>query len=177
MTKRKEPQLGNVVRDVTTGVTGIATQYSEMLSGTVQMAVQPLLPEKTKCAGPADPAFPALNVDVGLLDFVSDGIADRVQPATADHIDLGNVVEDKVTRLVGTAITRTTFINGCVYYHVLPQQTAKQREEGKEPESSFVAVQRLRVHNEGLAAEMAENLAAPPATRPGGPSTRAPRAS
>jgi hypothetical protein len=173
--KRKVPQLGNIVRDIATGFTGMATQYIEMLSGSVQLAVQPQLPEGTTNTGDSLAIPTALSIDLPQLDFVADGAADRVTPAAPQTIELGNEVEDVVTGLVGITVQRSTFINGCVYYNVQPKQTAKQKEEGTFSDTGFVAAQRLEVVGPGVAARMAPVIAAPAEKRPGGPTTRAQR--
>ena len=172
---RKIPKLGNIVRDITTGFTGTAVQFVEMLSGSVQLVVQPQLPEGATNTGDTQAIPAALSIDLPQLDFVADGIADRVVKPAEQTIVLGNEVEDIVTGLVGITVQRTAFINGCVYYNVQPKQTAKQKEEGTFSDTGFVASQRLEVRGGGVAAKMAPAIAAPAATRPGGPTTRAQR--
>lgn len=172
---RTIPQLGHIVRDATTGFTGTATQYIEMLSGTVQLAVQPMLPEGSTHTGDALAIPTALSIDLPQLDYVSAGIASRVIAPAPQTIRLGEEVEDIVTGLRGITVQRSTFINGCVYYNVQPKQTAKQKEEGTFSDTGFVAAQRLEVVGDGVAAKMAPATAAPAAKRPGGPTTRAQR--
>lgn len=172
---KKTPVLGNYVRDATTGFTGIATQFIEMLSGNVQLAVQPQLPEGTTHV--ADSAIPpALSIDLVQLDYVSVGIADRATPPTPQTIRLGEEVEDMVSGLVGIVVARTSFINGCVYYTVQPKQTAKQKEEGTFTGDAFLPSQRLKIMGNGIAEEVAPATAAPAERRPGGPTTLARRA-
>jgi hypothetical protein len=172
---RKIPKLGNIVRDITTGFTGMATQYVEMSSGTVQLAVQPQLPDGATNTGDALAIPAALSIDLPQLDFVADGAADRVLPAAPQTIALGNEVEDMVSGLRGIVVTRTTFINGCVYYNVQPKQTAKQKEEGTFTDSAFLPSQRLEIKGDGIARKIAPATAAPVSERPGGPTTRAQR--
>src|SRR5437762_608731 len=142
---RQIPKLGNIVRDITTNFTGIATQLIEMSFGTVQFAVQPQLPEGATNTGDALAIPAALSIDLAQLDYVADGIVDRVTPAAPQTIALGNEAEDMVSGLRGIVITRSTFINGCVYYNVQPKQTAKQKEEGTFTDSAFLPSQRLEV--------------------------------
>lgn len=175
-TTRIQPALGNTVRDVTTGFTGTATQLVEMMSGTVQLAVQPKMDAGKAFMEANDGAPPALSIDIHQLDVVDAGIADRVITPVASLITLGNEVEDIVTGFIGTAISRNTFLNGCVYYNVMPRQTKKQREEGTMPESTFLPVQRLKLLAPALAAQVAQTMTTPAAKRPGGPTTRAQRA-
>lgn len=178
MTKAaKKPQLGNIVRDVTTGFTGTAFQYVELISGTAQLAVQPLLKNgDTHDASTSEGIPPALNVDIGLLDYVSDGVVDRVRPAAPESIKLGDEVEDNVTGLIGIAVSRVTFINGCVYYHVQPRQNAEQKKKAEFSTPSFFPSGRLKTLSKGVSEEMAPRLQGAAEKRPGGPSTKATRA-
>lgn len=174
---KQTPQLGNVVRDITTGLAGIAFQYVELITGTVQLAIQPQLKKgEAYVTTTAEGIPPGLNVDLALLDYVADGIFDRVAPAAPTDIALGNKVEDIASGLVGIAISRVTFINGCVYYNVQPGQTDKQKKEGEFSLPSFLPGARLKKLADGIAKQMAPALTAPAEKRPGGPSTRAQRA-
>jgi hypothetical protein len=172
----QKPQLGNIVRDVTTGFTGTAFQYVELLTGSTQLAIQPLLKEGETHVLNAEGIPPAMNVDVDLLDYISDGIISRVKPAAPQDIRLGDEVEDNVTGLKGIVITRVTFINGCVYYHVQPRQNEKQKKDAEFSGPSFFPSVRLKTVSSGVAEQMAPVLTMPAEKRPGGPSTKATRA-
>jgi hypothetical protein len=173
---RTLPKLGNTVIDTLTGVKGIAYQYIEMISGTVQLAVQPKLPADTAGLPGAEPVLPGINIDIQLLDVVDEGIADRVIQPGPETIALGNEVETMIGGQTGVAINRLTFINGCVYYHVQQRPTQKQKDEGTLPEMLFVSSKMLKVTGQGLAKQAETNMTEPVQKRPGGPSTRATRA-
>lgn len=172
----QKPQLGNIVRDVTTGFTGTAFQYVELLTGSTQLAIQPLLKEGETHVLNAEGIPPAMNVDVDLLDFVSEGVADRVKPAKPESIRLGDEVQDNVTGMKGITISRVTFINGCVYYHVQPRQNEKQKKDAEFSPPSFFPSVRLKTLSKGVSEQMAPVLTIPAEKRPGGPSTKATRA-
>ena len=40
------------------------------------------------------------------------------------YIELGSTVKDKISGLIGTAVSRTEYLNGCIQYCVMP--TAKK---------------------------------------------------
>ena len=174
---RTIPKLGHLVRDITSGFTGIAIQQVEMISGTVQLGVQPQLEDGKTTTGTPEGIPAALSIDLAQLDYVGPGIADRVTPAGPEKIALGNTVEDMASGLVGCAVSRSTFINGCVYYHVQPRQTEKQKKEGTFTDHAFIASPRLQVIDQGIAPKMAHTQTEPVTRRPGGPTTKAMRPS
>lgn len=165
---KKEVKLGHTVRDMVTGFTGIATQLVELLSGTVQFAVQPKLGAK---ATPGD--YPnGMNLDIQTLEFVDDGVAKTVIPPAVTELVLGNEVEDILTGFKGTLTSKNTFINGCVYFHVLPKMTKEQKEQNKAPDSEFFDHARLKKISDGVVKKAAVTLEKPVAQRTGGPATR-----
>lgn len=167
-----EAKLGNVVRDVVTNIQGIATQYVEMYNGTLQLCVQP----KLKGDDPIVGAIPdAVNIDIQQLEFVEDGIVNKVVAAQETDIILGNEVEDISTGFRGYAMVKHTFINGCIYFHVRPKQSKEQKNSNKIPESEFVSAKALKVIGAGIATDFAQELAKPAKERTGGPMTKASR--
>jgi len=176
MNERKIPQLGNTVIDITSGLKGIAWQYIEMISGTVQLSIQPRLPDDAPVASPTEPIPPGLSVDIALLDYINDGAVDRVTPAKPEVIALGNEVEDLTTGIRGIAVKRVTFINGCVYYNIIHKMTEKQKEEGSSALEQFISSTLLKVVGNGIAPQVAKNSEGPAERRPGGPSAKVMRA-
>jgi len=173
-TAAKIPQLGNTVRDTITGYTGIAAQQLELISGTIQFAVQPKIDKKAESGKYPD----ATNIDVQMLEFVDDGVAARVtQPTAIIPFELGNTVKDTVTGFTGIATGKHTFINGCVYFSVTPPMSKEDKEKGTQPEAGFFDAGRLARTGKGVAQSYVK---APEVEktkeRPGGPSTRARRA-
>jgi len=173
MATKKQPQLGNTVRCVVTGLTGIAYQTTELATGTIQYSVQPKLAGKEPIAG----AIPdAISIDVQLLEYIDDGIAERVIQPEVTPIKLGAEVEDVATGIVGMTTSKVTFVNGCVYFNVQPKQTKKQKEEGVIPDIQFISSNRLKQIGAGFSKHVEKNLDTPPEKRTGGPMTRARRA-
>jgi hypothetical protein len=151
-------KLGATVRDAVTGLTGIATQWTEFQSGTIQLAVQP--PNKK-----GENTLPdAHNIDIQLLDYVDEGLAARVTKPTAVPIPLGSIVEDTVTGMKGTAVRRVIFINGCVYYDVVPKKKSAMFDDN--PTAQFVDGTRLKVITPAVVEPRVEVRTRPP----GGPS-------
>lgn len=62
-------------------------------------------------------------------------------------IQLGNIVRDTVTDLVGTATSRVEYLNGCIQYAVLPKVGA----DNKIPEAYYIDHQRLEFVDDGVA--------------------------
>jgi hypothetical protein len=165
-------RVGATVRDAMTGFTGTAMSRVELMGGNVQFAVQP------KLAADAKPGeFPdAVNIDHHLLDFVDAGLSPRATEPPPVTVELGDKVYDIVTGLEGIAVSRITFLNGCIYYNV-QQQKMQDKQTGIEgaPEPMFLSQARLGVVKPAAAA-----VQVPKATTagrvPGGPSTCAQRA-
>jgi hypothetical protein len=60
-------------------------------------------------------------------------------------IKLGDKVEDEITGLVGIAVSKTEFLNGCTQFQVQPQGIDK---DGKIKESEFIDEQQLKIVKE-----------------------------
>ncbi len=172
MTKTaREVKLGNVVRDVVTGVQGTAVQYLTLLNGSIQFGVQPKVTPKEP-----DKIPEAWNIDDNQLAFVDEGLEGKVVPPPEVAINLGDKVRDKITNLVGVTILKAVFINGCVYFSVQGELTDKKAE--KPPEPLFLSHDRLEVIKPAFIAPPATQTSQPQAQRPpGGPTTRANRMS
>lgn len=112
----KDPILGCTVRDLITGFTGIVIQRRDMLNGNVQYAVQP----KNKDGENNLPD--AHFFDFHMIEEVDKGVSDKVMEPTHPGFVLGIKVRDKATGLEGTLINRGTFLNGCVFYDVMPEK-------------------------------------------------------
>jgi hypothetical protein len=57
-------------------------------------------------------------------------------------IKLGDQVKDKITGFIGTVVSRTEFLNGCIQYEVVPKC---KKGENKIPEGINVDEQSLEV--------------------------------
>lgn len=104
-------KIGQTMRDLTTGFTGIAINRSTMLNGTVQYNLQPRVKDDT---------YPdAISIDENLLETVDEGVSAKATPSTyTSNIRLGNTVKDLVTGIVGIATMSSEYLNGCTQFHV-----------------------------------------------------------
>ena len=156
-----EIKIGQKVRDVMTGFTGIVIYRTEEMSGNIRYAVQRQMAE-------GETAYPeAILLDHHTLDVVDDGIRDRVTKAKAPTIPLGSQVSDKATGMEGVLVERSIHINGCIRCGVVPKKE-KGQFLNSNPDASHVAEDRLTVISNGLVAVAKE--VSPKA--PGGPAIR-----
>lgn len=134
-------KLGVTARDKVTGFTGVVTSRVDFLSGNVQFSLQPK---------GADGNLPdAHYFDFHMLEFVDEGVSANVMLPAQTSIKVGNKVRDKASLFTGTATGKTTFMNGCVYFTVVPEMrtTALINEV---PAGSFLEHTRLEVVGDGL---------------------------
>lgn len=153
--------LGQIVRDMASGFTGTAVTRSELFNGNIQFGVQPRM-------GEGDTEFPdSLALDHHLLEVIDDGISERMTPPGPCAINVGDKVTDIVTGVKGVAVTKSVFLNGCIYFEVQP---TKSRLAKLQPDRAFVDHTRLKV--------VKKSEAAPKDTvrAPGGPVRRVLRA-
>ena len=160
MAANKKPiSLGNIIRDITTGMTGTCTSRTDFMTGNVQYTIQPTI---TKGASAAPEG---LSCDELQLDYVSAGAADRVTPAPDNiGITLGHTVTDIVSGFTGIATKKITFMNGCVYYVVV----AKMSKNGTVKEA-FCEYQHLTAVDAGVVHKL---MPKPKTAYTGGPNTK-----
>jgi hypothetical protein len=115
--------IGCIAVDLASGFEGIAVSRSELFNGNVQFAIQPQC-QKDSSTLPDPFAFDAIS-----LVYKNKGISEMaVRPQFTD-INVGDEVEDIVTGVRGITTTKTTFLNGCVYFEVTaPKEKAKKNE-------------------------------------------------
>lgn len=125
-------ELGQTVKDVSTGFEGMTIHKMEMLNGNVQYAIQPPM-------APGATTYPdAMSLDYHLLEITGDGIKDRATPAPTDvGIKLGEKVRDKITGFVGTTTVMVTYINGCIRFWVEPTWKGDLKERRSEAGEYF----------------------------------------
>lgn len=171
-TPDKSIRLGITVRDLISGFTGIIASKVELMNGNVQYAIQPKLTSEAKPGEYPD----SVQIDFHTLDYVDDGLADRVTAPGATTINLGDKVIDTVTNLVGIAVNRVTFMNGCIYYNV--QQPAE-----KDKHTGLITVPERQFVMQSCLETVKPLVVTPPAPTastggrvPGGPATKAQRA-
>jgi len=160
-----ELKLGQQMRDKVSGFAGIATTETEFMTGNVQFSLQP----------PAGGIFGAAaqSFDVHQLEYA--GVGTNVVQAPADTgIELGFKVKDIVSGVSGIATQKTTFLNGCIYYAVVPE-AAKDATEIKD---FFIEYKRLNKVSVGVTPTITKRLAEEQATgelvATGGPSFKVP---
>lgn len=152
--------LGNVVKDLASGFTGMAISRNELFNGNVQFGIQPEL-----VAGAPSTLPDALCIDHQLLDVVYDGMANRATVPNPALFNIGDEVEDEVTGHRGIATSKTIFLNGCTYFLVV-----SKREKKVESQEMFLDQSRLKL-------VMAAKVAVGGQLGTGGPVSRALRPS
>lgn len=142
--------LGATVKDVLTGLVGVVSSRTDMITGTTQYAVTPPL----RADGKYDDGR---MIDSDLLTVTAPVSKDvKVQPAELSTIVLGQAVKNKSDGFVGIAEERTTFISGCVYYSVRAKGA-----KGERGSVAFLPQKLLTVTGNGIltAAQVKEGLA------------------
>lgn len=159
-----EIKIGCVVTDITSGFEGTITSRNELFNGNVQFSVQP------KAFKGAEKLPEAYSIDAVSLKFKSKGVSDQAVTPQATDIKLGDEVEDIISGHTGIAATKTTFLNGCIYFDVV-----KRSNEAKKIESTamFLSCTRLKKTKAKTLAPLSPVKGEKPT---GGPSTRAQRA-
>lgn len=158
-----EITIGCVATDITSGFEGTVTAKNELFNGNVQYSIQP------KAIKGAEKLPEAYSIDEVSLKFKNKGVSENAVAPQHTDIKLGDEVEDIISGHKGIATTKTTFLNGCVYFDV-----QKKGNEAKKIESTamFLSCTRLKK----TAAKTLTPLV-PKGEKPtGGPSTRAQRA-
>lgn len=138
----QEIKLGMIVRDPVTGLTGTADAKYEMLSGSVQFKVQPL--------GEGAKVEEGYFIDDFLLEVLGEGVSDRLTPADDTvTLRLGEQVQDTVSGVKGIATAKVTYLNGCVYFSMMPK--APWYAMASVPDVLTIDHKRLKKIGEGLA--------------------------
>jgi hypothetical protein len=155
--------IGCVATDITSGFEGTVTSRNELFNGNVQFAVQP------KAIKGAEKLPEAYSIDEVSLKYKSKGVSESAVKPQHTDIQIGDEVEDIISGHKGIAMTKTTFLNGCVYFDVI-----KKANEAKKIESTamFISCTRLKK----TSAKTVTPIVAKGEKPSGGPSTRAQRA-
>lgn len=103
-------KLGSKVTDLVTGLTGIATIRATMYDGYVQYCVNP--------RGKPNERLEGTFMDEVQLKVIGKGVSDLATPSDETEIQLGDAVEDKVTKTIGIVTERADYLNGCVRFVV-----------------------------------------------------------
>lgn len=155
--------IGCVATDITSGFEGTVTAKNELFNGNVQYSIQP------KAIKGAEKLPEAYSIDEVSLKFKNKGVSENAVKAQHTDIKLGDEVEDIISGHKGVATTKTTFLNGCVYFEVVTKSN-----EAKKFDSStmFLSCTRLKK----TTAKKVEPIVPKGEEPTGGPSTRARRA-
>jgi hypothetical protein len=156
--------IGCIATDISSGFEGTVVSRNELFNGNVQFSVQP------KAIKGAEKLPEAYSIDAASLKFKSKGVsANAITPQITD-VQVGDEVEDIISGHTGIATTKTTFLNGCVYFDVV-----KKGNDAKKIESTamFLSCTRLKKTKAKTLAPITTVKGAKPT---GGPSTRAQRA-
>lgn len=161
-------KLGSEVCDAITGFTGIVTQRCDHMNGNIQYAVQPKSFEGAN--------YPeAMFIDYHTLDVIGVGVSERAAVADVPTIVLGQRVRDRASGFTGIATMKSTYINGCVSFGVMPE-VRKEALLQEAPQPSWIDHNRLEVVNDGLIADKPKTPESEVAKKPsGGPAMKVPR--
>lgn len=155
--------IGCVVTDITSGFEGTVVSKNELFNGNTQYSVQP------KAIKGGEKLPEAYSIDEVSLVFKDKGVSERAVKPQHTDINVGDEVQDIISGHKGIVTTKTTFLNGCVYFDV-----QKKGNEAKKIESTamFLSCARLKKTAGKPVAPVTPKGAKPT----GGPSTRAQRA-
>ena len=152
-------ELGEEVKCIVTGMTGTVTQRVEKFNGSIQFAVQGRSEDGRTVTD-------AMILDHQYLEVTGDGVKHKAVTPVATSIQLGQRVRDKASDFTGMAMEKSIFLNGCVYFWVIPK--SQQNKEGVAPVGTYISAERLEVVDQGLLSSAQK----PSVTKPGGPSRR-----
>jgi len=150
-------KLGSTVVDKATGYKGVVTAQVEMLNGNVQYSIVP----KAKAGVGTYPE--GIQLDGAQLEVIDEGISGVAAKPKTSEIKLGEKVKDIVTGLSGIVTSKTTFLNGCLYFMVSTKSDKKDLE-------MFIPLERTERQGVGISAKLKVTGGT------GGPATRAMRA-
>jgi hypothetical protein len=159
-------KLGTLCRDVVSGYIGVVTQRIDYIGGMTQFALQP------RGTDFKDGKYPdGYNIDEIQIVEIADpkkipGYKDfqpiEAVPADDIGIQLGAEVEDVVSGFRGHVVSKTTFINGCVYFAV---ETKANKDKPQEAAQRFLPAKRLKVRGVGVAPKVSESKSGGPVSR------------
>lgn len=155
--------LGCIATDLASGLEGTLTSRVEMFNGSVQYGMQP------KAAKGASAMPEPYSIDSAQLKYKAKGISDKAGTPQRSDIQIGDEVEDIVSGHKGVVLTKTLFLNGCVYFEVI-----KKENEAKKIESTSMFLSSTRLKK--ITSSAVKPLTTKGEKPVGGPTTRAHRA-
>jgi hypothetical protein len=144
-------ELGWLVRDVVTGIQGIAYSLYEHFNNTKQISVYGRTDKKGNL--PTIWAFDACQ-----LVKMGDGITELRKPPPYVSIQLGIKVKDLFTGYTGITYQKVTHLNGCVGYLVIPEKNNKATVGDGFSSGQVIEYQRLEVVDSKILAKIRKNL-------------------
>jgi hypothetical protein len=155
-------KLGCIAVELSSGVEGTVVSMNQTFNGNTQYAIQPK-------AGKDNKLPDAWNFDAALVKYKAEGVSAQATPPQATDINVGDEVEDIISGHKGIASSKTTFINGCIFFNVESKSNVAKKIEAT---SMFISCVRLK-----KASKATLKPIVPKGEKPtGGPSTRAQRA-
>lgn len=130
-------ELGSKVRDLVTGVTGVASARTEWLYGCARIAVDSTDLKKD------GKLFETMWLDEQRVEEVEKGFF-PLSPAPNSEIKLGSRVKDRVTGFEGLAVARTVWVSGNITIGIEPTTL----QEGKPVEAHSFEHQRVELLEE-----------------------------
>lgn len=157
-----EITLGCIAVEQSSNVEGTVVSKNETFNGNTQYAIQPK-------AGKDNKLPDAWNFDAALVKYKSKGISDQATPPQATDIQVGDEVEDIISGHKGIASSKTTFLNGCIFFNVESKGNALKKIDAN---VMFLSCVRLKKVSKATLKPLV-----PKGEKPtGGPATRAMRA-
>jgi hypothetical protein len=156
-------QLGDEAKDEITGFQGIVTTFHEKLHGMDQVGIQP------PCG--ADGKVPdAIAFDVSNVIVITKSKVSVTPLSDSDELEvsLGDTAIDPVNNLKGVITCRTTFINGCTQFTLVPSELKK---DGERADVAYIPGPRLKLFTSGSVKNKTNESGKP---KTGGPMTRLP---
>lgn len=173
MAKKSKPSIdlamGLEVRDLMSGVKGYISQKVELLSGSVQYAIQPV--DKK-----GEALMDSFLVDWQLIEVLGPGLSERItSEIMKTDIKLGNEVKDIITGDLGIAAEKVIFTNGCISFFIVWNKPEGKKKENAiidlgQRQDGMLSAARLSLVDEGVAAEINKMRGE---EKTGGPSRRA----
>ena len=151
-----EEFLGQEIIDQVSGLKGVCTSITFKHTGSIVIGIQP--------RGDGNTLPDAQNIDPDAIECVIDGKRIPIVPVTDPTDYLGKMVKERVTSLIGLAIERAIYANGCEFYRVRHQKVGQYGE---------IVWSYLPSIDLSLVEE--KNPTSVPTSRTGGPSEAVPR--
>jgi hypothetical protein len=155
------------MRDKVSGFIGTADVCTEFLTGNVQYSLVPPINPTDKVEAGKPKVFDSYQ-----LEHIADHL-EPIAPPENTGIVLGEKVKDIVSGVTGIATLKSTFLNGCVYYTVVPDVT----DSPKDLSEMFFEYVRLKRMGAGVAPAIAKRKEAGTIKPTGGPAHYTPRRS